>query len=70
MSNAKGEVCSLTLGQGMRTNVMSDETVFLLSPARCDGRRAQVVLNPNATFDLATRLREPAGASLGAVVRR
>jgi hypothetical protein len=31
--------------------------VFLLSPARCDGRRAKILLNETATFDLASRLR-------------
>jgi hypothetical protein len=42
--------------------------LFLLSPARCDGRRAQMVLNPNATFDLAVRLRpDGPGASIGEV---
>jgi hypothetical protein len=38
--------------------------VFLLSPARCDGRRAQMVMSPKAEFALATRLREPAGAPI------
>ena len=41
--------------------------VFLLSPARCDGRRAKVVLNPGATFPLAMRLREPEGVPIGEV---
>jgi hypothetical protein len=40
--------------------------VFLLSPARCDGRRAAAILNPNAQFALAVRLRE-SGAPLGEV---
>ena len=31
--------------------------VFLLSPARCDGRRAQLLLNPTAGFPLASTLR-------------
>jgi hypothetical protein len=31
--------------------------VFLLSPARCDGQRARLLLNRNAEFDLAVRLR-------------
>jgi hypothetical protein len=31
--------------------------LFLLSPASCHGRRAQILLNPLATFDLACRLR-------------
>ena len=30
---------------------------FLLSPANCRGRRAQQVLSPRATFDVAARLR-------------
>jgi hypothetical protein len=39
--------------------------VFLLSPARCDGERARVLLNPDATFDLAVRLRSRDGITLG-----
>jgi hypothetical protein len=31
--------------------------IFLLSPAHCGGRRAQMVLRPRARFDLARRLR-------------
>jgi hypothetical protein len=41
------------------------DRVFLLSPARCDGQRAKVVMNPAATFDLAVRLRDPLGAEIG-----
>lgn len=41
--------------------------IFLLSPARCDGKRAKILLNPNATFPLAMRLREPEGAPIGEV---
>lgn len=41
--------------------------IFLLSPARCDGKRAKVLLNPRATFPLAMRLREDAGAPIGEV---
>ena len=40
---------------------------FLLSPARCDGKRARVLLNPAAAFPLAMRLREPEGAPIGEV---
>lgn len=40
-------------------------TVFLLSPARCDGRRAKMILSPNASFDLALRLRSTQGAPIG-----
>ena len=42
-------------------------TLFLLSPARCDGRRAKALLNPRAEFPLAVELREPHGAALGDV---
>jgi hypothetical protein len=41
--------------------------IFLLSPASAGGVRARLVLNERATFDLAVRLRSPAGASLGEV---
>lgn len=41
--------------------------VFLLSPARCDGKRARMLLNPNAAFDLARRIRAPEGAPIGEV---
>ena len=46
---------------------MAESRVFLLSPARTDGRRAKVLLNPKAEFDLAVRLREPDGVELGEV---
>lgn len=41
--------------------------IFLLSPARCDGRRAQALLNPAAQFPLAVQLRSAEGATLGEV---
>ena len=40
--------------------------VFLLSPARCDGRRAKILLSPNASFELAERVRA-GGAPIGEV---
>jgi hypothetical protein len=40
--------------------------VFLLSPARCDGRRAKILLSPKAEFELARRLSGD-GAPLGEV---
>jgi hypothetical protein len=40
--------------------------VFLLSPANCSGLRAQMLLRPEADFELARRLRN-GGASLGEV---
>ena len=42
-------------------------TIFLLSPARCDGRRTTALLSPRAAFALATQLREPGGAPIGDV---
>jgi hypothetical protein len=45
---------------------MAHDQVFLLSPARCDGRRAQLLLRPEASFDLAVRLRTE-GAPVGEV---
>lgn len=41
--------------------------MFILSPARCDGRRAQTLLSPRASFPLAAQLRSSAGAQLGEV---
>jgi hypothetical protein len=41
--------------------------VFLLSPARCDGRRAQILLNERADFALARELRTDEGAAIGDV---
>ena len=46
---------------------MPPSRLFLLSPARCDGERAKLLLNPNATFPLAVRLRERHGAEVGEV---
>jgi len=39
--------------------------VFLLSPASCSGERVGLVLRDGASFDLALRVRTPAGAPLG-----
>jgi hypothetical protein len=39
--------------------------VFVLSPAHCDGLRAQLVLSARARFDLARRVRSAPGAPLG-----
>jgi hypothetical protein len=41
-----------------------NQIVFLLSPAHCGGRRARMLMNPEAEFPLARRLRE-AGLPLG-----
>jgi len=40
---------------------------FILSPARLDGRRAKMLLNPAAQFPLAQQLRRREGATLGEV---
>ena len=39
--------------------------VFLLSPANVAGKRARILLNPNADFELAQRLRTGVGVPLG-----
>jgi hypothetical protein len=44
---------------------MTIPRIFLLSPANCNGRRAQQVLSPSASFPLAERLRSRDGAPLG-----
>src|SRR5438094_3426398 len=41
--------------------------VFLLSPANCNGPRAQQIMSPNARFALAMELRSRRGAMLGDV---
>jgi hypothetical protein len=41
--------------------------IFLLSPARCDGERAKLILNSRAEFPLSRALREPGGVELGEV---
>lgn len=43
---------------------MDVQRIFLLSPASCHGRRATILLNPAATFDMACKMRSPGGASL------
>jgi len=46
---------------------VSDETIFLLSPANLNGKRGKMLLNPEATFALAKALRSTEGAALGDV---
>ena len=43
--------------------------IFLLSPARLDGRRARLLFRPEASFPLAAALRTRQGAPLGDVLR-
>lgn len=46
---------------------MTAPQVFILSPARLDGRRAKLLLSPRATFPLALAVADSAGAPLGKV---
>jgi hypothetical protein len=48
---------------------MADQVarIFLLSPANCGGNRARIVMSERATFDLAVRLRQRDGATIGEV---
>jgi hypothetical protein len=41
--------------------------ILLLSPAHCGGKRAALLFNDAARFDLARRIREPGGVPLGEV---
>ena len=41
--------------------------IFILAPADTSGRRAQYILDNNAKFDLARKMRTPAGAPIGRV---
>lgn len=43
----------------------SSGRVFLLSPANCNGKRAQMALSPKAQFDIAARLRSNDGIAIG-----
>ena len=44
---------------------MAPFRIFLLSPAHCGGKRAELLLNQRATFPLAVRLRSAGGVTLG-----
>lgn len=46
---------------------MAGNTVFVLSPARCDGERAKLLFSGNASFPLAVALRGELGVEIGAV---
>jgi hypothetical protein len=46
---------------------MAGSQVFILSPARCDGERAKLLLSGAASFPLAVALREGPGAEIGEV---
>lgn len=53
--------------EGPLVSAPASATVFLISPASLSGKRGQMLLNPEARFDLARRLRSPQGAPLGEV---
>jgi hypothetical protein len=46
---------------------VSQRQIFLLSPASCGGKRAALLFNDRAEFDIARRVREQPGAPLGDV---
>jgi hypothetical protein len=46
---------------------MAGSQVFILSPARCDGERAKLLLSGGASFPLAVALRKGPGAEIGEV---
>ena len=46
---------------------MDQRRIFLLSPASCGGKRAALLFNDRAEFDIAKRVREEPGAPLGEV---
>jgi hypothetical protein len=46
---------------------MSQRRIFVLSPASCGGKRAALLFNDRADFDIARRVREQPGAPLGEV---
>ena len=43
------------------------DRIFILSPARTNGKRASMVMNPAAHFELAERVRRDPGAPIGEV---
>ncbi len=46
---------------------MEQRRIFLLSPASCGGKRASLLFNDRAEFDIARRVRKQPGAPLGDV---
>ena len=46
---------------------MQQRRIFLLSPASCGGKRAALLFNERAEFDVAVRVRKEPGAPLGEV---
>lgn len=46
---------------------MTRPRIFLLSPAHCGGKRAELLARTEASFPLARKIRDPAGAPIGEV---
>lgn len=66
----RGEVAARGSSTGQklaRREGMLRPRIFLLSPAHCGGKRSALLTRPEASFDLAARLRSAAGAPLGEV---
>jgi hypothetical protein len=57
---------SFASGFGQRAKIENSRT-FLLSPASSNGRRAQILIRPEARFELAEELRSKEGAPIGEV---
>jgi hypothetical protein len=51
----------------MLNREMPPHRIFLLSPARCGGKRAAMLYSERAAFDLAVCLRKPEGVAVGEV---
>ena len=49
------------------SRTVSEQTIFLLSPAKLNGKRGQMLLDPDARFALAKALHSSEGAALGDV---
>lgn len=58
---------SISLRPSPFATIFVSQKIFILSPARCDGRRARALLNPAAEFPLAVQLRQRTGAMIGDV---
>jgi hypothetical protein len=65
-ARAKADNCRSLIGRNHK-RVSAAERVFVLSPAYAGGRRAQMVLNERAQFDLAKALRSKTGATVADV---
>jgi hypothetical protein len=58
---------ALNTGKPLVLTAMQSTRIFVLSPASCSGKRADLLLNERASFALARRVRSDEGAPLGEV---